>query len=166
MNCELPGLTGSALCTARPTFSLRATASIVVLWCLLVFLQSWPSMIVVSVMLLTWLFGCHRTRQAVYWVVPAMYTPWWIVISLGGSWADGNVSAFPTNLASIPGGAVLRWPIGAQDSTATEIGAAVIASTLFLLAVTLIRFYPQTRLTVLLTALTIGFSSALFSAEF
>ncbi len=61
-----------------PKFDLRFLFLVVTLaaiWFALLRFQNWGSMSVISVIMLTYLFGCPRTRNAVLTVVPAMYLP-------------------------------------------------------------------------------------------
>lgn len=145
MSCDVQGLPAGSACTARPTFSIRALLVITAMWAVLFCIQTWQSMIVISVIQLTWLFGCNRTRQAVWMVVAALNLPLLVLVALR--------LVFPL---VVPAGCFQQWAVlpglllqhafirNLEISTAMSV-AAIVTVSIFLLSVTLIRFFPKLR---------------------
>lgn len=80
------------------SFLMIATAAIAV-W-----LSLWPvtsagSKVVVGVVMLTFMFGCHRTRRSVAWVAPGLFLPF----GLAAGFADIPFDNFRSHLWQLPG---------------------------------------------------------------
>lgn len=146
---------GTETCTARPQFKWSEFLIAIVLWALFATIQSWPSMIVVSIAILTWLFGCYRTRAATGVVLEVIYTPiifltFWFQLIEARSNVLQSVALLPlqSEMAAV-------W----KSSSADWIAAAGV-STIFLGAVTLIRFYPKTQPGIFFVLMLLGWGRA------
>ncbi len=147
---------GTETCTARPQFKWSEFLIAIVLWALFATIQSWPSMIVVSIAILTWLFGCYRTRAATGVVLEVIYTPiifltFWFQLIEGRPNVLQSVALLPlqSEMAAV-------FPSDAAD----WIAAAGVSS-IFLGAVTLIRFYPKTQPGIFFVLMLLGWGRAI-----
>lgn len=127
-----------------PKFDLRFLFLILTLtaiWLALRRVQNVGSMSVISIIMLTFMFGCPRTRNAVLTVVPAMYLPF--------AWLLGYVMPFDAYHWScleswgqlpgfLPGG--FFW-----EPPGTEFVAAAITVILFFAGVLSLRFSDASR---------------------
>lgn len=167
-NCTADcSVSSSSTCTARPTFSLRSLMILVAIWSVLFTVQSWQSMIVVSVILLTWLFGCNRTRRAVWLVTPALLLPSFFVWIVGPifdrifdrifEWQDY------LHLSVLPGAFYSLLLTSEVNISSRLLVAAIITACAFLSAVTLIRFLPKTQYAVIVAAILFSFISSYFA---
>ncbi len=92
---------------------------------------------VVSVILLTWLFGCPRTRWATVAVTAAMMLPFVWLLPIGSPWDDPGLQ-WTRNWASYPG----MFPamcVFIRHGYQLPFAAAISAGG-FLVAVSVIRF--------------------------
>lgn len=113
-------------------------------------------MIVVSVAILTWLFGCYRTRAATGVVLEVIYTPviflmFWFQLMEARSNVLQSVAILPLQSEII---ALFR-------SDAADWIAAAVISSVFLAAVTLIRFYPKSQPVVYFVLMFLGWGRAI-----
>jgi hypothetical protein len=109
-------------------------------------------MIVVSVVWLTWVFGCNRTRKAVWWVSPAAFLPPLAVIAMLQFTSGETTTAKFTIVqqwAVFPGMFVERlfsdYLANSRLLTIPLLIAVCVTSVCFLAAVTCIRFVPKSR---------------------
>jgi hypothetical protein len=116
-------------------------------------------MIVISVIMLTWLSGCNRTRQAIYWVTPALFVPILIAMVIGMMVPKGLPVKF---FAVIPGVFTEQSLIRSANLSMAMFGAAAITAIVFLLAVTSIRLFLKARNAVVIVAVCLGVFSAAF----
>lgn len=117
-------------------------------------------MIVISIIMLTWLFGCNRTRTANYWVTFALYVPTLIALVFGILVPSSVPGVY---WAAIPGVFAEQILIQSQRISLAMLGSAVITAIVFLLAVISIRYYPRARHVVIIAAVAWGvFSAVLF----
>lgn len=149
------GSCGTEACTARPQFKWSEFFVSLVLCVLFARIQSWPSMIVISVATLTWLFGCYRTRAATRVVLEVIYAPV-IFLTLWFHFIEGRSNALQS-AAILP----LQSEMAAVwNSSMTDWIAAAGVSVIFLGAVTLIRFYPKTQPGIYFVLMLLGWSRA------
>lgn len=147
---------GTETCTARPQFKWSEFLTAIVLWALFMMIQSWPSMIVVSIAILTWLFGCYRTRAATRVVLEVIYAPA-MFLMLWLHFIEGRSNVLQS-LAVLP----LQSEMAAVlPSNAADWIAAAVISCIFLAAVTLIRFYPKTQPGIYFVLMLLGWGRAL-----
>lgn len=133
----------SGTCAAAgtgPRFGLKflfLAVTVAGIWGALFRVQSGWSMGVVSVILLTWLFGCPRTRRATLLVAAAMYLPFVWLLPIAGPW-DARGLQWTSDWASYPG----MFPamcVFIRRRYQLPFAAAVSAGG-FLVAVSVIRF--------------------------
>lgn len=130
-------------CTARPSFSWAEHFFVFAIWLASSRYQSWPSLLVLAVYLLTWLYGCNRTRLATIQVLFAIYLP----VALGllckiSQHADRPPWQQYLTLA-------LLHHADATMSLASQLLLSGLQASIFLSAVSTIRFYPKARSAVL-----------------
>jgi|GEM_PF-2938968 len=122
-----------------PKFNLRFLFLVVTLaaiWCALQQIQYLQSMIVISVIMLTYLFGCPRTRNAVLTVVPAMYLPFaWLLAYIVPF--DEYQRSFFQAWGHLPGVLSGRF---FPESPSMEIVSAAVTVALFFTGVLALRF--------------------------
>lgn len=150
------GSCGTETCTARPQFKWSEFLVSIVLWVLFARIQSWPSMIVISVATLTWLFGCYRTRAATRVVLEVIYAPV-MFLTFWFHFIEARSNALPS-AAIIP----LQSEMSAiWTSNSADWIAAAGVSAIFLGSVTLIRFYPKTQPGIYFVLMLVGWGRAI-----
>lgn len=122
-------------CTAGQHFSLTWSIVLLVAWIGVYRVQSLPSALAVAVVMLTWLFGCSRTRRATWLVLPMMFVP---TIPM---WLKAYSFGFTELVNPQIGLALLSF----DESFLAQLplpGLALFV-TIFLSSVTVIRFFPK-----------------------
>ena len=124
-------------CTARPSFSWAEHLFVFAIWLASSRYQSWPSLLVLAVYLLTWLYGCNRTRLATIQVLFAIYLP----VALG------LLLKITQQADRLPWQQYLTLALlhhaDATMSLANQLMLSGLLASIFLSAVSTIRFYPK-----------------------
>lgn len=133
----------------RPKFDLNFVTLLVglaAIWVAFAPWLSWPSLGVLAVFLLTFLFGCWRTRWATLVIAPSMLIPYsWIFFNQVHPWNDYR-RQWLAQLFELPGvitPIVARAQGGAGGVLQDGLWAAVTAALIFLLLVTGARINRQ-----------------------
>jgi hypothetical protein len=133
----------SGTCAAAgtgPRFGLKflfLAVTVVGIWGALFRVQNGWSMGVVSVILLTWLFGCPRTRRATVFVTAAMYLPFVWLLLIDYPWNEYRWQ-WIRMWGSLPG--LLPMRVCSSSDSVYLPGSMILTAAGFLTAVTTIRF--------------------------
>jgi hypothetical protein len=151
----------------RPKFDLNFFALLVGLaafWVALAPWQTWHSLGVLAVFLLTFLFGCGRTRWATLAIAPSMVIPYaWIFFNQVHPWNDYR-RQWLAQLFELPGviaPIVARAQGGSGGALQDGLTAAVTAALLFLLLVTGARINRQWLLAMTFLSLNLNLLNSL-----
>lgn len=121
--------------------NLISAAALAGVWLALTPVTSLASRFVLAAIMLTWLFGCWRTRRAVYVMLPAIYVPHlWIFLIRDYPWNE-NRQLWAAMFWQLPGlvpSELLRL-FGVHALPGRIAGMAIAAVALWLAAVTLGR---------------------------
>lgn len=151
----------------RPKFDLNFfswLAGLAALWVAFAPWLTWPSLGVLGVYLLTFLFGCWRTRWATMAIAPPMVLPYaWIFFNQVQPWNEYR-RQWLAQLFELPGvitPIVARAQGGAGGVLQDGIVSAVTASLIFLLLVTGARINRQWLLAMTFLALNLNLLNSL-----
>ncbi len=122
-------------CRAGQHFSLTWLIVLLFAWIGISRVQSLPSSLAVAVVMLTWLFGCSRTRRATWLVLPMMFVPTILM------WLKAYSFGFTELVNPQIGLALLSF----DESFLAQLPlpGLTLFVTIFLSSVTVIRFYPK-----------------------
>lgn len=127
----------------RPQFNLRFLFLAMILaavWTSLTFVQNPGSLVVLAIVMLTWLFGCPRTKYATLLTAIAMLLPFIWLVMIDYPWNEYRrmwIGMWGHGFGIIPAKFLTK-----QDSWLVFVAAALTA-TFFLINVCLIRFWPR-----------------------
>jgi hypothetical protein len=151
----------------RPKFDLNFLSCLVglaAIWVALAPWLTWPSVGVLAVFLLTFLFGCRRTRQATLVIGLSMVIPYcWILVNQVRPWDDYR-RQWLAQLFELPGviaPLIARAQGGAGGAVADGLSAAVTAGVIFLLLVTGARINRQWLLAMTFLSLNLNLLNSL-----
>ena len=151
----------------RPKLDLNffsLLAGLAAIWVALAPWLTWPSLSVLGVYLLTFLFGCWRTRWATLAIAPAMVLPYgWIFTNQVHPWNDYR-RQWLAQLFELPGvisPIIARAQGGAGGLLQDGITSAVTASLIFLLLVTGARINRQWLLAMTFLAINLNLLNSL-----
>lgn len=129
-------------------------------WALLTMVQNWASSTVIAVVMLTWLFGCPRTKRATRWVAAAMYVPFAWLLLTANPWNDYHWTWFGMwghGFGILPAKLLAEYNLYLDRGTwPVAVVASLITTLAFLASVSLIRFWPGTRWWVLTVMLALS----------
>jgi hypothetical protein len=150
----------------RPKFDLNFLCWLIglaVIWLAVAPWLNWYSLAVFTVMELTFLFGCWRTRWATLAIVPAMVAPYiWIFANQVHGW-DEYRRLWLAKLFELPGMVtpVVMRTLGAGGEIQDGLASAITAALLFLLLVTGARINRQWLLAMAFLCLNLNLLSSL-----
>ncbi len=149
-----------------PKFDLRflfLVLTLTAIWLALQRVQNVGSMSVISIIMLTFMFGCPRTRKAVLTVVPALYLPFvWLLVYIVpfNAYHRACIQAWGHLPGLLPSGFFWNPP-------GTELVAATTTVVLFFAGVLALRFSNVSRWVVAIpTAAMCSWSSLMCFAFF
>ncbi len=132
-----------------PRLDVKFFGYVTLLLCILIgltFIQNLAAIVVWVVICLTWLFGCPRTKRATISVTTILYLPylWFVFYHDRG---DSNLSPLLPMLGHAWGVLPAKWLMSLVDVNVKSLNwiAAVTTICFFLVAVTIVRFWPQWR---------------------
>lgn len=134
-----------AACSGRSA-SIRekslVLAAVLLVWFGLLWVQNGSALVVAAVALLTFMFGCGRTRAATGLVVPALFLPFAWLLWIEYPWNDYRWQ-WIASWGVMPG--LLPARLLVPDQRLSMYLAAAITVVWFLAAVSVIRFWPVLR---------------------
>ncbi|MFO0942402.1 MAG: hypothetical protein U0930_16820 [Pirellulales bacterium] len=122
-------------CRAGQHFSVPWLFGLFIIWAAITPFQSWQSSLSIAVVMLTWLFGCSRTRKATGQVL------WLIFIPAGLIWLKAIFFGFADQVNQEIGTALLS--VDANRFFIMPFNGLIVFVTIFLTSVTVIRFFPK-----------------------
>ena len=152
----------------RPKFDLDFLSWLIglaAIWLAVAPWLSWYSLAVLTVMELTFLFGCWRTRWATLAIVPATLIPYiWVFVNQLHGWDDYR-RQWLAKLFELPGMVtpVIMRAMGGGGEIADGIGSAITASLIFLLLVTGSRLNRQWLLAMAFLCLNLNLLNSLIA---
>lgn len=134
-----------------PKFDLRflfIITGLAAVWTSLSFVLDRFSLAVITVVMLTWLFGCPRTKRASLIVAAATYMPFAWLLFVDYPWVDYRL--FWIGMWGYLPGVIPAKILAAATLVETSDAwiasfAAVFTAVFFLAGVSVIRFWPKTR---------------------
>lgn len=136
-----------------PKFNLQfllVLTTLIALGTALTFVQNFHSMTVIAVVMLTWLFGCSRTKKASLWIAAAIYLPflWLLILVVFYPWNDYLwmwVGMWGHLIGLIPAKLMADANLLEDRETWIQAVAAMFTVLIFLPSVSVIRFLPKAR---------------------
>lgn len=150
----------------RPKFDLNLLTlflGLAAIWLLFAPWMSWYSLGVLAVFLLTFLFGCWRTRWATLAIAPAMMAPYaWIFWNQVHGWGEYR-RVWLSKFFEMPGTAapVILRALGGGGAVQDGLAAAIMTACLFLLLVTGARINRQWLLAMTFLGLNLNLLNSL-----
>jgi len=128
-------------------------------WGLLALVQNWASLAVIAVVMLTWLFGCPRTKRATLWVATATYVPFSWLLLINHPWNDYRRTWFEMwghGIGILPAKLLAEWKLYPDLDIWIVMVAGLITTLTFLGSVSFVRFWPRSQWWVLAAMLALS----------
>ena len=124
-------------CRAGQLFSIKSLVILSLIWLALIPIQSWQSLLSIALVMLTWLFGCPKTRRATILVLWLMFIPAVLL------WIKAKMFGFSQQLNQEIGTAFLS--VEANIFMVGPFNGLILFGIIFLIFVTVIRFFPKVK---------------------
>ena len=157
-------------CSAMPGFRfdlhlLLAAMAFSLAWLAAFQVSNVPSLVLLAIYGLTYLFGCWKTRRAVLWLLPAMYSPY---IWLLGNWQARPWGEFPwpwiAMYAELPGFLVCQ-ALAPQSRFWSQVLSGLCITVIFFSAVMCARPSPKAARITALVVLLISIGNSVICFE-